>query len=150
MRTRLSFLSQWMIPMVLTLLLSGCGTNVMYLLKEESRIMAEADALVTSAEDAGNGLERPVYEAEAAKDEACRFLHSAVFDRFNRDPGFFEQLVSDFSAAVALMVPVGQVEDCADAFDSYSAAVDSLAGTLSDSAELQQPNASAEMQSSVN
>lgn len=136
--------------MVLTLLLSGCGTNVMWVLKEESRVMAEADALVTSAEEAGNGLEQPVYEAEAAKDEACQFLHSAVFDRFNRDPGFFEQFVSDLSAAVALMVPVAQVEDCADAFDSYSAAVDSLAGTLSDSAELQQPNDSAKIESSVN
>jgi hypothetical protein len=124
------------IPIALTFLLSGCGTNVMYLLKEESRIVAEADPLLVSAEEAGNGMERQVYEAEAAKDEACDFLHSAVFDRFNRDPGFFEQFVSDFSSAVVLFFPVGQVEDCAEAFATYSAAVDNLANSINSAAEL--------------
>jgi len=136
--------------MVLTLLLSGCGTNVMYLLKEESRVMAEADPLVTSAEAAGNGLEQPVYEAESAKDTACEFLHAATLDRFHRDPGFFEQFVSDLSSAIVLMIPVAMVEDCADAFEVYSAAVDSLANTMSDAAELPQSNDSAQIESSMN
>ena len=137
------------IPIALALLLSGCGTNVMYLLKEESRVMAEADPLLVSAEEAGNGMERQVYEAEAAKDEACGFLHSAVFDRFNRDPSFFEQFVSDLSAAVVLMVPVGEVEDCADAFDTYTAAVDNLANSINSSAELT-PLGNAEIENGVN
>ncbi len=74
--------------LALTFFLTGCGTNVMWLLTEESRIMAEADPLVVSAEQAGNGLETPVYEAEDAKNVACDFLHPAVFDRFARDPEF--------------------------------------------------------------
>lgn len=122
--------------LALTFLLTGCGTNVMYLLSEESRIMAEADPLVVSAEQAGNGLEMPVYEAEDAKNRACDFLHSAVFDRLQRDPGFFEQFVSDLSSAVVLIVPIAQVEDCAAAFEAYSAAVDNLANSMSDAAEL--------------
>jgi len=122
--------------LALTFFLTGCGTNVMWLLSEESRIMAEADPLVVSAEQAGSGLERPVYEAEDSKNAACEFLHSAVFERFSRDPGFFEQFVSDLSSAVVLMVPVGQVEDCAEAFAAYSAAVDDLAATMNDAAKL--------------
>ena len=137
------------LSLALLLPLSGCGTNVMYLLKEESRVMAEADPLLVSAEEAGNGMERQVYEAEAAKDEACGFLHSAVFDRFNRDPSFFEQFVSDLSAAVVLMVPVGEVEDCADAFDTYTAAVDDLANSINSSAELAPPS-NAELENGVN
>ena len=77
----------------------------------------------------GQRLETPVYEAEAAKDDACDFLHHAVFDRCNRDPSFFEQFTSDLSSAIVLMLPIGQVEDCADAFAAYSAAVDTLAAT---------------------
>jgi hypothetical protein len=122
--------------LALTFFLTGCGTNVMWLLSEESRIMAEADALVVSAEQAGSGLEVPVYEAEDAKNIACDFLHAAVFDRLQRDPGFFEQFVSDLSSAIVLMLPVSRVEECADAFAAYSAAVDTLAASISDAAEL--------------
>ncbi len=122
--------------LALTFFLTGCGTNVMWLLSEESRIMAEADPLVVSAELAGNGLETPVYEAEDVKNAACEFLHHAVFDRLQSDPGFFEQFTSDLSSAIVLMLPIGQVEDCADAFAAYSAAVDTLAATMNDAAKL--------------
>jgi hypothetical protein len=135
--------------LALLLPLAGCGTNVMYLLKEESRVMAEADPLLVSAEEVGNGMERQVYDAEAAKDEACDFLHSAVFDRFNRDPSFFEQFVSDLSATVVMIFPIGEVEDCAEAFATYTAAVDNLANSMKDAAELP-VSASSELENGIN
>ena len=136
--------------LALTLFLTGCGTNVMWLLSEESRIMAEADPLVVSAEQAGNGLEAPVYAAEDAKNAACDFLHHAVFDRFARDPNFFEQFTSDLSSAIVLMLPIGQVEDCAEAFAAYSAAVDTLAASMNDAAKLPGSDQTAGDEGSIN
>src|SRR5262245_10567617 len=130
--------------------LSGCGTNVMYLLKDERRVMAEADPLLVSAGEAGDGMERQVYEAEAAQVAACDFLYAAVFDSFHGDPDFFEQFVSDLSAAVVLIFPVGEVEDCADAFATYTAAVDTLAITVNSAAELHPTNSSVDIDSGVN
>ncbi len=136
--------------LALAFLLTGCGTNVMWLLSEESRIMAEADPMVVSAEQAGNGLERPVYEAEDAKNAACGFLHHAVFDRFARDPNFFEQFASDLSSAIVLIVPIAQVEDCAAAFAAYSAAVETLADSMSDAAKLPGSDQTAGDEGSIN
>ena len=136
--------------LALTFFLTGCGTNVMWLLSEESRIMAEADPLVVSAEQAGNGLEMPVYEAEDVKNAACDFRHRAVFDRFARDPNFFEQFASDLSSAVVLMLPIAQVEDCAEAFAAYSAAVDSLAASMNDAAKLPGSDQTAGDEGSIN
>jgi hypothetical protein len=141
---------RWTSALALMVVLSGCGTNVMYLLKEESRVMAEADPLLLSAEETGSGLEQQVYEAEAAKDEACEFLHAAVFDRFNRDPTFFEQFLSDLSASIVLFIPIGQMEDCAAAFDTYSASVESLASSMQSAAELPRPLAVSRSDNSVN
>ena len=136
--------------LALTFFLTGCGTNVMWLLSEESRIMAEADPLVFSAEQAGNGLEMPVYQAEDAKNSACEFLHHAVFDRLQRDPSFFEQFASDLSSAIVLLLPIGQVEDCAEAFTAYSAAVDNLAASINDAAKLPGADQTAGEEGSIN
>jgi hypothetical protein len=129
-----------------TILLSGCGTNVLYILSEESRVLTEADPLVRSAEELGNGLERPVYAAEESKDRACDFLHAAVLDRFQRDAGFGEQFVSDLSSAVALLFPIPQVERCAEALQAYSGTVNALSHEIDNSAA----NALAEIDSAIN
>jgi hypothetical protein len=116
------------------LLLGGCGTNVNWILAEESRIVAEADPLLQAAEEQGTGLEQPVYAAEDAKAEACAFLHAAAADRMRRDPGFGEQFVSDLSAVVALLLPIRSVERCADSLKSYVRAVEALSDVLGESA----------------
>ncbi|MGH6962094.1 MAG: hypothetical protein ACREE7_16560 [Dongiaceae bacterium] len=113
-------------------LLTGCGTNLKYLLAEEGRLTAEADELITIAEAMGTGLEEPLYAAEEGKREACKFLHDAAMERFARDYGFREQFVSDFSQVVALIVPVGQVERCREAIETYKEAIATLERQLAE------------------
>ena len=116
------------------MLLPGCGTNVLYILSEESRVLMEADPMVRSSEELANGREVPVYAAEEIKDQACEFLHAAVRDRMQRDAGFGEQFISDLSSAVALIFPIPQVERCAEALAAYSVAVAVLSRNIDNSA----------------
>ena len=44
-------------------LLSGCGTNVRWLLTEQGELTPEADRLATAAEGLGGGMEQTVYDA---------------------------------------------------------------------------------------
>jgi len=110
-------------PLSLCAVLAGCGTNVQWLLAEEGRLTPEADRLATTAEALGSGIEQPVYEAEDAKLEACRFLNEATVDRMNREPGFGEQFVSDLSSVVVLLFPVGPVERCAESLEAYRTSI---------------------------
>lgn len=103
--------------------LAGCGTNVQWLLAEEGRLTPEADRLATTAETLGTGMEQPVYDAEDAKLEACRFLNEATVDRIQNEPSFGGQFVSDLSAVVVLLIPVGPVERCADSLEAYRTSI---------------------------
>jgi len=127
------------------MMLPGCGTNVLYILSEESRVLSEADPMVRSSEELANGLELPVYAAEEAKDQACEFLHAAVRDRLQREPGFGEQFVSDLSSAVALIFPIPQVQRCAEALGAYGGVVAALSRKIDNSAA----NALAEIDSNI-
>jgi hypothetical protein len=110
----------------IALALNGCGTNVRSLLAEDSRLVVEADRAVGVAETLDSGLEQPVYEAEAAKGEACKFINDAVVDHMERDPSFGEQFTTDLSMLIVLLVPVSAVERCADAFAAYRESVHTL------------------------
>jgi hypothetical protein len=110
--------------------LAGCGTNVQWLMAEEGRLTSEADRLATTAEGVGSGLEQPVYEAEDAKLEACRFLTEATIDRMENEPSFGEQFVSDLSSVVVLLIPVDPVERCSDALDAYRTSIAKLESEL--------------------
>jgi hypothetical protein len=107
-------------------LLAGCGTNVQWLLAEESRLTPEADRLATTAEALGTGIEQAVYDAEDDKLEACRFLTEATVDLMQREPTFAEQFMSDLSSVVVLIIPVGTVERCADSLDAYRTSIAQL------------------------
>jgi hypothetical protein len=111
-------------------LLCGCGTNVQWLLAEEGRLTPEADRLATTAEALGTGIEQPVYAAEDAKLEACRFLNEATVDRIQNEPSLGEQFVSDLSAVIVLLVPVGPVERCADSLKAYRTSIARLESEL--------------------
>lgn len=111
-------------------MLTGCGTNVQWLLAEEGRLTPEADRLATTAETLGSGIEQPVYDAEDAKLEACRFLNEATVDRMQREPAFGEQFVSDLSSVIVLLIPVGPVERCADSLEAYRTSIARLEGEL--------------------
>lgn len=112
--------------LLLCVLLAGCGTNVQWLLAEEGRLTPEADRLAVAAEALGNGIEQPVYAAEDAKIEACRFLNEATVDRIHNEPSFGAQFVSDLSSVVVLLIPVGPVERCADSLHAYRASIAAL------------------------
>lgn len=133
------------VPLAAVVLLPGCGTNVLYILSEESRLLLEADPMVRYSEELANGLEVPVYAAEEFKDQVCEFLHAAVRDRLQRDARFGEQFVSDLSSAVVLIFPIPQVERCAEALEAYSGAVAALSRNIDNSAA----NALAEINSEI-
>ncbi len=101
--------------------------------------------MVRSSEELANGLEVPVYAAEEVKDQACEFLHAAVRDRLQREPGFGEQFISDLSSAVILIFPIPQVERCAEALAAYGGAVTALSRKIDNSAA----NALAETDSNI-
>jgi len=106
--------------LLVSCLLGGCGTNVQWLLAEQGRLTPEADRLASAAEPLGTGLEKPVYDAEDAQLEACRFLTEATVERMQQqDPSFGQQFVSDLSEVVVLLVPVEPVERCADSIHAY-------------------------------
>lgn len=109
-----------------SLLLGACGTNVPWLIERDSAFMPRANTIVSTAEAASPELSDPVYSAEDSKIAACKFMNDAVVDRLQRDPSFGEQFMSDVGVVVALLVPIAKVERCADAFDSYAAAVNDL------------------------
>jgi hypothetical protein len=110
----------------LALALISCGTNLPWLIAEDSRLVTEADHAVTAAERQGTGMEQPVYEAEATKSEACKFIYDEVSQRLDREPRFAEQFRSDLSTLIVLLVPVNDVERCARAFEAYRASVVAL------------------------
>ena len=112
--------------------LAGCGTNVRWLLTEESRLTPEADRLATTAEALEDGIEQPVYAAEDAKLEACRFLTEATVERIESEPTLAEQFVSDLSAVVVLLVPIERVERCAESLDAYRDSIAELEHKLID------------------
>jgi hypothetical protein len=106
--------------------LGGCGTNVRSLMTQDSHLVIEADRAVSVAETLGTGLEQPVYDAEATKGEACQFINDAVVDQMEREPTFGEQFASDLSMFIVLLVPVGDVERCAQALEAYRGSVNAL------------------------
>ena len=107
-------------------LLAACGTNVQYLLTEESRLTPEADRATSAAEALNTGIEKPVYDAEDAKLEACRFLHEATVQGMEQTPTFTEQFTSDVSSVFVLLVPVGPVERCAESIRAYGDSITQL------------------------
>jgi hypothetical protein len=122
-------MSVWLLACAL---LAGCGTNVQWLLAEESRLTPRADRLAQAAEAVGGGIEQPLYDAEDAKLQACRFLTEATLDLMQREPGFGEQFVSDLSAVVVLLIPVEPVESCARALHAYRESIAQLERRLID------------------
>ena len=112
--------------LLLCSLLAGCGTNVQWLLAEQGRLTPQADRLATAAESLGTGIEQPVYDAEDSQLAACRFLTEATVERMQSDPTFGEQLVSDLSAVIVLLVPVEPVERCADSINAYRDSIGQL------------------------
>ncbi len=100
--------------------LIGCGTNVRELLEDDSRISWQAFSAIEQAEALDIGLEGPIYNAEAAKEEACEPIYAAAAERFPSDTvSFWEELWSDLVQFVVRVVPIDSVETCAKAHKRY-------------------------------
>ncbi len=100
--------------------LIGCGTNVRELLEDDSRISWQAYSAIEQAEALDIGLEGPIYNAEAAKEEACEPIYAAAAERFPSDTvSFWEELWSDLVQFVVRVVPIDTVETCAKAHKRY-------------------------------
>ncbi len=100
--------------------LIGCGTNVRKLLEDDSRASWQAYSVVEQAEALDVGLEKPIYDAEAVKDEACEPIYAAAAEKISSGTlSFWDQLWSDLVQFVVLVVPIGTVETCAEAHERY-------------------------------
>jgi hypothetical protein len=101
------------------------------LLEDESDLAWEIDQTLARAADLETGWENTVYEAEAAKLAACRFLYTGAWNRIaaTRAGGkrsVFARLWSDLKLFGALLFPITPVERCAMAQKRYTQAYRAL------------------------
>lgn len=108
------------------LALTACGTDVQWLLKRDSKLVAEADEAATAAEALDPDLATPLYDAEDVKREACQSIYASISELMQRRPSFGEQLASDLGLFVAYVVPFEEIERCAEAQAAYGEAVEEL------------------------
>lgn len=124
----------------LCLALAACGTDVHWLLKRDSALVAEADRIATAAEAVDPNLTTDMYDAEDAKRAACQTIYQSISEGMTRPPTFGEQLVADLGLFVAYLVPIEEIERCAEAEDAYEAAVKALANRIGPASSGGAPN----------
>jgi hypothetical protein len=108
------------------LALAGCGTDIQWLLKRDSALVAKADEIAAAAEAIDPQLTTEMYDAEDAKRVACETIYQAISEQMTRRPSFGDELESDFGLFVAYLVPIEEVERCARAQASYRTTVELL------------------------
>lgn len=112
--------------------LSACGTDVVWLLKRDSRLVAEGDKAATAAEAIDPELTTPLYDAEDVKRDACQLIYASVSELMQRQPSYGEQLMSDLGRFFAFFFPIEEIERCARAQAAYGDAIDKLNQRLRD------------------
>lgn len=110
----------------LCLTLSGCGTDIQWLLKRDSALVAKADEIAATAEAIDPELTTEMYDAEDAKRAACQSIYQSISEQMTKRPSFGEELEADFGLFVAYFVPIDEIERCARAQADYRAAVERL------------------------
>jgi len=110
----------------LCLALAACGTDIQWLLTRDSALVAKADEIAAAAEAIDPELTTEMYDAEDAKRTACQIIYQSISEQMTRRPSFGEELESDVGLFVAYLVPIGEVERCAQAQADYRAAVERL------------------------
>jgi hypothetical protein len=112
------------------LALSACGTDIQWLLKRDSALVAKADEIAAAAEAIDPELTTEMYDAEDAKRAACETIYQSISEQMTRRPSFGEELESDVGLFIAYFVPIDEVERCARAQVDYRAAVERLQGRM--------------------
>jgi hypothetical protein len=110
----------------LCLALGGCGTDIEWLLRRDSSLVAKADEIAAAAESIDPELTTEMYDAEDAKRSACETIYQSISEQMTRRPSFGDELKSDIGLFVAYLVPIGEVERCARAQADYRTAVERL------------------------
>jgi hypothetical protein len=115
--------------------LLACGTDVEWLLRRDSLLVARADELAMTADAIDPDLATEMYDAEEDKQIACERIYASVAEQMTIPSSFGEELATDLGAFIAYLFPVHSVERCAEAQSRYQAAVDGLALRLAALAE---------------
>jgi hypothetical protein len=120
------------VAVLLCLLMTGCGTNLTKLFREDSRIYWEAEHIVRTAEALDLGLETAAYGAEIVQIEACSIIYGDLMEQLfgERPPSFWARLRSSLAQVFVLFVPVDPVEDCAKAQKEYKREINMLCRIL--------------------
>lgn len=105
---------------------AGCGTDVEWLLERDGRLVSRADKVAARAEAIDPDLTTPMYDAEDAKRLACESIYASIAEQITRPASFGEELAADTGAFLAYLIPIAEVERCADAQAKYQAAVEAL------------------------
>ena len=109
--------------LVAALATTACGTDVQALLEAEAQMTWQASEVVNTAQYYDPTLAEPVERAEAAKVEACQDITQALQRRIRGEAEERSDLGDDIVAGLeefmAWALPIGPVEDCADAQEQY-------------------------------
>ena len=104
--------------------LTGCGTNIVALLEDDSQLAWRVEEVVRTAEDRNMTAMTDYYDAESEKFLICRPLYRTAAAQIYlglRGSGAsnFQQFWGDLMLLGALLIPVSQVEECARAIKHY-------------------------------
>lgn len=127
------------------ILVAACGTDVQELLEAEAEMTWQASEAIARAEQYDPALATPVEDAEAEKVVACQQITDALQRRIRgedeEESDFGDDIVSGLEEFVAWVLPVGPVEDCAEAQEQYRQSINDLERRLQDLASSDPPPA---------
>ncbi len=115
--------------------LTGCGTNIVALLEDDSQLAWEAEEAIQMAEDRNIASTNGYYDAETEKLQFCRPLYrkaEAQIDLGLRGGGasIFDRFWGDLMLLGALLLPVPEIEECARAIKRYEAEYSALSDRI--------------------
>ncbi len=115
--------------------LTGCGTNIVALLEDDSQLAWEAEEAIRTAEDRNITSTNGYYDAETEKLQFCQPLYrkaEAQIDLGLRGSGasIFDRFWGDLMLLGALLIPVPEIEECARTFKRYEAEYFSLSDRI--------------------
>ncbi len=115
--------------------LTGCGTNIVALLEDDSQLAWQAEEAVQMAEDRSITSTNGYYDAEAEKLQFCQPLYrkaEAQIDLGLRGGGasHLDRFWQDLMLVGALLIPVPEIEECSRAIKRYEAEYSALSDRI--------------------
>ena len=115
--------------------LTGCGTNIVALLEDDSQLAWQVEEVVRTAEDRNMTPMNGYYDAESQKLQFCHPLYrkaEAQIDLGLRGSGasILDRFWGDLMLLGALLIPVPEIEECARAIKRYESEYSALSDRL--------------------